>query len=396
MALSGMLLDLDGTLVASNQAHIAAWEQALRAHGYHVAPDRIAEEVGKGGDHLVPDLLGHQAEAEHGDAIRETHGQIFVDRIRREGLHVAPDAVDLLRALREHGVQTALATSSQREHLDVVEEVSGVQWHKLVDVVVTAADVGSSKPSPDLMHAALHKLGLTAAQCAMLGDTPWDAIAARRAGVVPIGVTYGGNDKKSLYRSGARLVYGDTAELIRHLDDALNAASPVCMPLDRAALEHLMRIALAEAERALSYGEVPIGSLIADGKGNVLGVGHNRYNQTGNKARHAELDAFEAAAGKIAAHARDTILVSTVEPCVMCTGAAMETAVDLVLYGLPAPEDGGTRRVAPPESEESQVPRAVGPVLPDESRALFQRWLKKDDRNRDQEPYVKQLLTAVT
>ena len=392
MAVTGMLLDLDGTLIASNQTHVEAWDKALHEHGYAVAQDRIALEVGKGGDHVVGDLLGQSAEEKHGDALREAAGRWFSVLALRSGLHVAPDAVELVAALKKRGIVTALATSSKQEHLDVAERASGVRWRELVDHVVSADDVEASKPSPDILHAALRKMKLTAAQCAMLGDTPWDAIAARRAGITAIGLTYGGNDAKALYRAGARMVYGDTAELVRRLDDALEVASPAKLTLDRSALERLMREALAAAEDGMSRGEVPIGCVIARGDGTIVARGHNRFNETGNMARHAEIDAFEAAAGKLEPGARDTILVSTLEPCVMCTGAAMETAVDLVVYGVSAPEDGGTRRVTPPDSDESQVPRAVGPILPEESRALFERWLASPQRNQQQEPYVRKLL----
>ena len=120
--------------------------------------------------------------------------------------------------------------------------------------------------------------------------------------------------------------------------------------------------------------------------------GYNRYNETGNPARHAELDAFENAAGKLSLDDRDTILVSTLEPCVLCTGGAMELAVDTVLYALTAPDDSGTMRVTPPESPENQMPRIVGRVLERESRALFETWLERPKHNLAQEPYVRRLL----
>jgi tRNA(Arg) A34 adenosine deaminase TadA len=75
----------------------------------------------------------------------------------------------------------------------------------------------------------------------------------------------------------------------------------------------------------------------------------------------------------------------------MCTGAAMEAAVDTIIYALRAPADNGSTRVQPPQSPESQMPRIVGHVLAGESRALFEEWL---DANRDtpQASFVKQLL----
>ena len=394
MPIDGFLLDLDGTLIDSNGAHIEAWARALDQHGYGVAPDRLGTEMGKGGDHLVEDLLGQEAETRHGDALREAHDRVYVELATKNGLPVIAGAEALIAALRGRGIKTALATSSGADQVQLAERASGVRWSMIVDETITSADVKASKPLPDLVHAAIARLGLTAAQCAMLGDTPWDAIAARKAGVLPIGTLFGGCKADTFFRAGVRSVYRDPTHLLDELDEALRIASPSQIKLDQQTLQRLMRCALEAAERGFAAGEVPIGCAIARGDGTVVAEGFNRFNETGNKACHAEIDAFSNAGGKLASDARDTILVSTLEPCVMCTGAAMETAVDLVIYGMPAPADGGTGRVMPPESEESQVPRVVGPVLAAECRALFEKWLAKKDRNPLQEPYVRQLLAT--
>src|SRR5688572_11797909 len=101
---------------------------------------------------------------------------------------------------------------------------------------------------------------------------------------------------------------------------------------------------------------------------------------------------FRRAAGRVPTDARDLILVSTLEPCVMCLGASMESAVDTIVYALRAPADSGTGRVAPPQSPESQMPRIVPDVMAGESRALFEEWLALPDRNPKQVEFVRQLL----
>jgi tRNA(Arg) A34 adenosine deaminase TadA len=117
-------------------------------------------------------------------------------------------------------------------------------------------------------------------------------------------------------------------------------------------------------------------------------------NRTQNKTAHAEIVTFARVAGKVPLDARDLILASTLEPCVMCTGAAMEAAVDTIVYALRAPADSGTGRVRPPESPEAQMPRIVGEVLAAESRRLFERWLEAN-RGEPQAAYVEQLLGLV-
>lgn len=164
--------------------------------------------------------------------------------------------------------------------------------------------------------------------------------------------------------------------------------------------EMLMREALAEAERGMAAGEAPIGCVLALGSGpdlRVVARGHNRLNALGRKTAHAEMVAFESAGSRdgqppaLPLDAEDVIMVSTLEPCVMCLGAAMEAGVAHVLFGLNAPADNGTRRVRPPESPESSAPEVTGGILPAESRALFERWLE-GKKGTEQAKFVEQLL----
>ena len=163
--------------------------------------------------------------------------------------------------------------------------------------------------------------------------------------------------------------------------------------MDRALAESLMHEALAAAREGMAAGEAPIGCVIARGDGTIVARAFNEMNRTGCKIAHAEIVAFHRAAVCVPLAARDLILVSTLEPCVMCTGAAMEAAVATIVYGLRAPADSGTGRVAPPQSPESQMPEIIGDVLAAESRALFEEWLARN-ANSPQAAYVKQLLVA--
>jgi tRNA(Arg) A34 adenosine deaminase TadA len=161
--------------------------------------------------------------------------------------------------------------------------------------------------------------------------------------------------------------------------------------MDRELAESLMREALAVARAGMDAGEAPIGCVLARGDGAIVARAYNEQNRTRNKIAHAEIVAFHRAAGKVPLDARDLILVSTLEPCVMCTGAAMEAAVATIVYGLRAPADSGTGRVQPPQSPESQMPRIVGDVLAGESRRLFEQWLERN-RGTEQARFVEQLL----
>ncbi|HEY7118109.1 MAG TPA: HAD-IA family hydrolase [Tepidisphaeraceae bacterium] len=392
MALDAMIFDIDGTLVDSNPAHVQAWHIAFDRHGYRVAPDRIEVEIGKGGDKLVPSILGKSADQTDGDALRREESDEFARIAKSKGLETFPKALDLLATLRERSLKVVLATSSNQKQLDALQQAAGIDLESACDRMTTADDAKESKPSPDIVIAAVKKSGLSPAQCAMVGDTLYDMHAARHAGVIGLGVLTGYQSEQTLREAGARGVWRDTAHMLQRLDDVLHRASPTPIHLTTAAIERLMHEALAVAREALAAGEAPIGCVLCDGQGRIIARGFNRLNSTQDRTAHAEMIAFRDAAAKIPQDARDLILVSTLEPCVMCTGAAMEAALDTILYALRAPADSGSGRVQPPQSPESQMPRIVGDVLANQSRALFKEFLKTATNPR-QRAFVEQLLS---
>jgi tRNA(adenine34) deaminase len=161
--------------------------------------------------------------------------------------------------------------------------------------------------------------------------------------------------------------------------------------VDESLITRLVREALAAARDGLAAGEAPIGCVLARGDGTIVSRAYNEMNGSQDKIAHAEILALHRSAGKVPLEARDLILVSTLEPCVMCTGAAMEAAVDTIVFGLRAPADSGTGRVKPPASPESKTPKIIGDVLANESLALFEQWLERN-RGTPQAAYVEQLL----
>jgi HAD superfamily hydrolase (TIGR01549 family) len=393
MALRGILFDLDGTLVDTNGAHTEAWRLAFEHLGYRIPFDRIAPEIGKGGDKLVPSILGEEAEKKDGDALREKAAEEFLAIAGREKFELFDGAVEILDALRSRGMKLALATSAKQEYLDAIFTSAGVDLRPKFDAIITADDADASKPAPDLVLAAVEKLGMAPAECGMIGDTPHDAAASRRAGVVCLGILGGVHTAEGMMCKGAREVWKSLRELTDSLDQALETAAPGPVPIGHEMAVRLMREAIAIAREGMEKGEAPIGCVLARGDGSIIGRGHNRVKGASDKIAHAEIETFRAVAGKIPLDARDLILVSTLEPCVMCTGAAMEAAVDTIIFGLAAPADSGSERVRPPSSPESQMPRIIGGVLSDESRALFVEWIDRGLGDEQQIAYVEQLLS---
>lgn len=398
MAIDGFIFDLDGVLIDSNGAHVKAWLRAFRRFGYNVEPDRLALEMGKGGDKLVRNVLGERAGETRGHALRAAEKEEFARVALEEGLRVAPGAQELLAELRRRQVKTALATSSSEDQVELAERASRVRWRYLVDEVVTASDVNETKPAPDLVLAAMRKLKMAPTQCAMLGDAPWDAQAASRAGVVLVGVTRGGSSREVLLSNGARVVYQDPAEVLSNLDEVLRIASPGTAQLDAAFLERLMGSALATAQSGWESGwergsaaaapaaaggvpkqslrdAMPFGCLIASGSGEIVATAFQTSYHMEDLTGHAELEALRRAVAKGHFPAAGTIMFCTVEPCVMCTGAAMNLGVDTIVFALAAPEARGTSRIIPSATTDHQKPRVVGGVMRDESRRLLEAWL---------------------
>jgi tRNA(adenine34) deaminase len=242
-----------------------------------------------------------------------------------------------------------------------------------------------------LLLSTAEKLKLTPAQCALVGDTVHDATSCRRSGALMLGVESGGNSAIQLLEAGARAVWKDAGKLAQDLDRALQLASPLRIHLTSDKLNELMAPALEAAREGLEAGEAPIGAALFNGDGELLASGYNEMQSTGIKTAHAEMVTFARAAGKAPLDAKDLILVSTLEPCVMCTAAAMEAGVDTVIFGLEAPYDSGSQRVLAPRSPESRMPRLVGHIRAAESRQLLEEYLCRTGET-PQNASIRQLL----
>ena len=230
MNLQAVIFDMDGTLVDTNSTHVEAWQRAFGRCGFCVPAQRIIPEIGKGGDMLVPAILGEAEEKEIGETLRQFHSEEFLRIAADQRFEVFPQIPELFNALRERGLRVALASSAKREQLEATQKSAGIDLEAIVDSVITADDADNSKPAPDLVLAAAEKLGASPTQCAMVGDTPHDAEACRRAGVAFLGVLTGGHKVETLTSAGARAAWHDTADLLDHLDEALKIASNGFVP----------------------------------------------------------------------------------------------------------------------------------------------------------------------
>jgi HAD superfamily hydrolase (TIGR01509 family) len=204
------LVDIDGTLLDSNDAHAHAWVEALAEHGFTTPYARVRSLVGMGADQLLPAIGAHLTpDSEPGASIVRRRGEIFKQRYADE-LQPTPGARELLLALIAVGVTCVAATSAKEDELDLLLERAGVA--DLIATKSTADDVRVSKPAPDIVHAALQRSHAIATRSVMLGDTKYDVTAARRAGVSTIALRCGGSSDSDL--AGAEAIYDDPLSLV--------------------------------------------------------------------------------------------------------------------------------------------------------------------------------------
>ncbi len=215
----GVLLDIDGTLVDSNDAHARAWVEALAEAGHDVPFERVRRLIGMGGDQLLPEVIGLEKDTPEGQRISDRWVAIFKEKYL-SGLRPFPQVRQLLMRMREERLPLVAATSAKADQLDALLDIAGVK--DLIKEETTSDDVEESKPEPDIVRAGLRKLGCDASEAVMLGDTPYDIEAAGKSGVGVIALRCGGFDDSDL--AGALAIYDDPADLLAHYDESPLAA----------------------------------------------------------------------------------------------------------------------------------------------------------------------------
>jgi HAD superfamily hydrolase (TIGR01509 family) len=210
MGIRGVLLDVDGTLVESNDAHAHAWVEALSEYGFFIPFELVRPLIGMGGDKLLPTVTpGLSSRAGMGQQIAQRRTIIFLQRYAPR-LQPTPGARALIQQLHDDGLGLAVATSAHREELATLLQAAGVA--DLVSLRISADDADASKPDADPIEAALQRLHVRAAESILLGDTPYDIAAGRKVGVATIALRCGGFSDQDL--SGALALYDTPAALL--------------------------------------------------------------------------------------------------------------------------------------------------------------------------------------
>jgi HAD superfamily hydrolase (TIGR01509 family) len=216
-AIRGVIFDVDGTLVDSNDAHARSWKKALQEAAIDVPLEHIRRAIGMGGDKLLPEVAGVDSEGALGRQISERRSAIFRTEFL-PSLKAFPRARNLCFALRAMGLKLAIASSAQRDELDALLRIA--QLTDLMEGATSGSDAQTSKPDPDIVRAALEQLALAPRHVVMIGDTPYDVEAASRAGLACIALRCGGRSDADL--AGAAAIYDSPEHLLAEL-----ASSPL-------------------------------------------------------------------------------------------------------------------------------------------------------------------------
>jgi HAD superfamily hydrolase (TIGR01509 family) len=211
----GVILDVDGTLVDSNDAHARAWVDAFREFEFDVPYERVRALIGMGGDNLLPEAIQVEKDSPQGKALAKRRGEIFKERYLKT-INPFKGTRELLEKMRAEGLEIAIGTSAEKEELKPLLEIAQVA--DLIDSKTSADDAESSKPDPDIIQAALRRLELPTEEVLMVGDTPYDIEAAGRAGVRTVAFRSGGWTDAGL--KGAIAVYAGPWDLLDRFDDS--------------------------------------------------------------------------------------------------------------------------------------------------------------------------------
>ena len=209
-----LIFDIDGTLLDSVDLHARAWQEAFAHFGHPVGLAEARSQIGKGGDQLLPVFLNEEEIRRIGHDLQEYRAKLFKDRYLNE-VKPFPGVRALFQKILENGQTIALASSARGDELKHYERIAGIE--DLVHVETSSADAEKSKPHPDIFEAALERLGkaFPKERVLVIGDSPYDAEAAGKAGLRCVGVLCGGFPEEDLRKAGAIAIYAGPEDLLR-------------------------------------------------------------------------------------------------------------------------------------------------------------------------------------
>ncbi|KQS85710.1 HAD family hydrolase [Methylobacterium sp. Leaf361] len=213
-----VIFDIDGTLLDSVDLHARAWVEAFAHFGVQTGFAEVRRQIGKGGDELMPVFLSEERIAREGETIEAYRSDLFKRRYLSE-VRPFPGVRPLFEHIRSAALKIALASSGKRSEVEHYTEI--LKIGDLVDVATSSDDADRSKPHPDIFEAALAKLdGVPPDAIIVVGDTPYDAEAAAKAGLRTVGLLCGGFPEADLRAAGCAAIYRDPEDLLHRFAES--------------------------------------------------------------------------------------------------------------------------------------------------------------------------------
>jgi len=210
-SLSGVLFDVDGTLCDTNYLHAVAWSRALREIGHEVPMAVLHRHIGMGSDRFTDEVIGEHSEIA-GDAHRQYYREMWPD------VRAFADAARLLRAVAAKGATVLLASSADSDELEMLRKA--IDADDAITDATSSGDADASKPAPDIFQAALDSVDMGAKDALVVGDSVWDVLAAKKAGLECVGLLSGGIAASELRQAGAIAIYDDPGDLLQNLQSS--------------------------------------------------------------------------------------------------------------------------------------------------------------------------------
>jgi HAD superfamily hydrolase (TIGR01549 family) len=211
-----IIFDVDGTLVDSVDLHAKAWADAFGAFGHDIGVEELRRQIGKGGDQLLPVFMSKEEIAEKGEALETFRSKVLKEKYLSQ-ITAFADVRALFERLIADGKDIVLASSAKAEELQTYKKITGIE--DLLHAQTSSGDAEKSKPHPDIFIAAMRKLeGIDTGEVLVVGDTPYDAEAAAKAGLKTVGFLCGGWSEAELRQAGCIAVYRDPADLLARYD----------------------------------------------------------------------------------------------------------------------------------------------------------------------------------
>src|SRR5580693_8732931 len=205
MQQAGVIFDMDGVLVMSEQAHWESWKVAAQKRGVRLDYPTFLSCFGRINADCIKILFGPGTSAGESDEIADEKEMAFREIVRKN-VPLAPGVVPMLEELRRRGVKLAVGSSGPAENVNLILGAGGIGQY--FDAVVNGGEVKRGKPAPDVFLLAAEKLGVPTGRCAVIEDAPAGIRAAVAAGMMAIGVATT-HDAKELKDAGAGVVFAD-------------------------------------------------------------------------------------------------------------------------------------------------------------------------------------------